>query len=291
MDIRFVNLNGSLTPYAQANLHINDLGLRRGYGVFDFFRVVRGIPLFLEDHLDRLEHSAQQADLELPFTHSELGRMMEEVLMANRFEPHQAMGLQIVVTGGYSEDGFTPLGKPNFMIVPLAVKPINPQLYESGIKLILHEHLREMPQAKSTAYLTAIKVGKRMRAQGGLEVLYHEGERVLECARSSLAIIRNNRLITAEREVLHGITRAQVIKVAQKLLPVELRDFSLSELYLADEVFITSSGKGVLAVSQIEDQTVGGGHCGPWTRRLMEAFGEHVETYLMNAVSGNVEAR
>ena len=280
MDIRFVNLNGALTPYAQASLHINDLGLRRGYGIFDSFRVVRGVPLFLEDHLTRLENSAQQADLTLPFTRAELSYMVQEVLRANHFEDLPTLSIQVIVTGGYTEDAYTPTGKPNFMIVPLEAKIYPAHFYDPGVKLILHEHLREMPAAKTTAYLTAVRVGKRMRAEGASEVLYFEGERVLECARSSLAIINNGVLITAEREVLYGVTRGRVLQVAQRLMPTELRDFTLKELYAADEVFITSTTRGVMAVSQIEDQPVGGGRCGPWTKRLMEAFKEHVETYL-----------
>jgi branched-subunit amino acid aminotransferase/4-amino-4-deoxychorismate lyase len=117
-----------------------------------------------------------------------------------------------------------------------------------------------------------------------------QGERVLECARSSLAIIKGGVLITTERDVLNGVTRAQVLQVAKNLMPLELRDFTLGELYNADELFITSTTRGVMAVRQIEDRAVGGGKRGPWTKRLGEAFEQHVERHLEKSAGEKVKS-
>lgn len=279
----YVNINGELTKAEDAKIHISDLGLRRGYGAFEFFRVLRGIPVFLEDHLARLEHSARLIELELPYDRTRLEGFVRELIAVNHLS--QA-GIQMILTGGYSEDAFTP-GEPNLILAPIELNPLAPALYEMGGKIILYQNVRELAHAKTTAYVTAVKLSKRVRAEGATEVVYHDGTYVTEGGRSSLCILKNGVLITAKERVLPGITRMHLLRLAEKLLPVEQRAFTLEELFAADEVILTGATREVMPITRIEERAVADGRVGPYAKVLMKAFREHVEAYLQ-AKAGKV---
>jgi len=274
--MNYVNINGELIENQQAKVHISDLGLRRGYGVFEFFRVLQGIPVFLEDHLTRFKNSSRAIDLELLYSRTQIEGFIHELISLNKLEN---AGIQLILTGGYSEDGFTP-GEPNLIISPIPLRSYSAEQFEKGLKIILHQHLREIPQAKTTAYLTAVKMGKRMKAEGAGEVVYHDGNYVSEAARSSLAFIKSGVLVTAKEGILPGITRLHVLRLGKELMPVEERAFTLDKLLGADEVLLTSSSKGVMPVTRIEDRPVADGKVGPYTKALMNAFKQHLEAYL-----------
>jgi len=274
--MKYANINGTVIEHAQATLHISDLGLRRGYGAFEFFRIVRGIPVFLEDHLDRLENTARMLELELPYSRPALEGFIHELIRLNEL---REAGIQMLLTGGYSPDAFTP-STPNLIIAPLEVKPPPPILYEQGGKIILHENVRELPQAKSTDYLVAVKLSKRARAEGATEVVYHDGQRVYEGGRSSLLIVKDGVLVTASEGVLPGITRKHLLEVARPIMPVVERPLTLEELFSADEVLLTGATRQVMPITQIEDRLVADGKVGPYSKALMQAFREHLEAYL-----------
>lgn len=274
--MEYVNLNGQLVRDTEAKIHVSDLGLRRGYGAFEFFRVLRGVPVFIEDHLERFVNSSQAIGLEVPYSRAELEGFIRELIRVNGF---QNAGIQLVLTGGYSEDIFTP-GHPNLIIAPIALREYPPALYRQGVKVITHRHVREIPEAKTIAYLTAVKLGPRMKAEGAAEVIYHDGKWVSEGARSSLGLVKEGVLITAKDGVLPGITRLHALRLAAQLMPVEQRAFTLEELYAADEVFITSSTRGVMPVTRIDDRPVADGRVGPRVSALVRAFEAHVEEYL-----------
>lgn len=274
--MKYASINGTIIEHDKASLHISDLGLRRGYAVFEFFRILRGIPVFLEDHLERFERSARLLELTPPFGREKLEGLIRELIELNNL---QEAGLQMLLTGGYSPDAFTP-GQPNLIIAPMAVTPPPAQLYQQGGKVILHQNLRELPEAKTTDYLVAVKLAKRVRAEGATEVIYHDGKTVYEGGRSSLLIIQQGTLITAQAGVLPGITRKHLLAVARPILPVQERPITLAELYSADEVLLTGATRQVMPITQVEDRRVGDGQVGPYSQQLMKAFQEHLEAYL-----------
>lgn len=272
---KYVILNGELVPEPDAKIHVSDLGLRRGYAVFEFFRVMRGIPLFFEDHLARFQRSAELLFLEPAWKVEKIQQFVFQLVEANGL---QEAGVQLVLTGGYSPDAFTPT-TPNLIITEAEVRPYPAEQYEQGVKVITHRNLRELPEAKTTDYLMAVRLIPRMRSLGAVEVLYHDGRRMLEGARSGLGIITaEGVLVTAGSSVLESITRRRLLGVARELLPIEERDIPLEEFFAAPEVFILSSTRGVMPVTQVDDRKVG--TVGPHTRRLMQAFRQHVEEYL-----------
>ncbi len=187
---RWALIDGQRVPHEGATVHVSDLGLRRGFAVFEMFRIEAGVPLFLEHHLVRLERSADTIGLPLPRALDAVASDVHALVEANAPDVNAA---QILLTGGPSSDGVTFL-HPTCIVTTmhLAPRPTAP----AGAALITERHTRELPDAKSTNYLTAMRLAGTMRAAGAIDVLYHDGTHVAECARSALAVIEGDTLVT-----------------------------------------------------------------------------------------------
>lgn len=265
---------------ADATVHVTDLGLRRGFAAFDFFRLAGGRPVFLEDHLDRFERTIRMLGLRLPVERERLRAHLFELIARNG---RSEAGLQLFLTGGYAEDGFTP-EHPNLIVVVTELAEQPPERYREGVKLILHRYQRDLPEAKTTNYSTGIRLIPTMKAAHAMDALYHDGARLLETTRSNLFVVdASGRLATPGRDVLEGVTRENVLRALEGEIPVELRDVDMGELPVLEEAFITSTTKGVMPVRQIGDTVIGDGSPGPVTGRVSELFAAHVQRYLAEA--------
>jgi len=247
-------------PVADASLNINDLALLRGYGVFDFFRVIDGRPIFLEDYLDRFENSMDGLGLTSGFSRSYLTDHIYELI---RLNSHPLLGIKMVCTGGYAQDGYTPASSNLFMLA----RPFTFYPYENGLKLMSVDHQRELFQVKSINYLTPISLLPKMKAIGADDVLYVKDGCITESSRSNIFMIKKGVLITPDHGMLLGVTRKQIIGFANEIMPVEVRQVSIEEVYSADEVFLTASTKRISPVVGIDDNTY---QSGAYTRLLFE---------------------
>ena len=263
-------VDGQYVPSDEATIPINDLALLRGYGIFDFLRTYRGKPLLLEEHIQRLQQSAEQIGLDLPWSRRELTNIVMQTLGKNNLPESN---IRMVVTGGSSPDFITPQGKPRLLVLvtPLAEQP--EWWYTDGVKIITIDSERNIPGAKSIDYIPATMALKAARRQDAIEAVYVDrAGYVLEGTTSNLFIFADNRLITPGRAILNGITRQVVLKLAEKILETEIRDIQANELYTAGEVFITGSNKEIVPVVKVDRTTIGNGKPGRHTKALMDAF-------------------
>ena len=272
----YYSVNGEIVPVAEARLGVNDLGLLRGYGVFDYFRVVRGTPLFIDDYLARFERSVNLLNLDLPLTLAELKRHVHDLVEANGASE---AGLRLLLTGGYSPDGFTP-AEPNLVVLEHPLKKPDAELYERGSNLTVHEYVRDIPEVKTTNYAVAIQQLPQQRAANAIDVLYHQNGQVSETSRSNVFVVKEGAVMTPGERILKGVTRKQVLYLARQRFEVLETEVTLDDVYSADEVFITSSVKGVMPIVKVGENVIGSGQPGDVVRQLMEAFEAHVEDYL-----------
>ena len=263
-------VDGRFVPSDEATVPINDLALLRGYGIFDFLKTYNGKPFFLKEHIARLQQSAAQIGLALPWSRQELIDIVRQTLDQNN---QSESNVRIVVTGGSSPDFITPQGKPRLLVL---VTPLTQQpqwWYTQGVKIITIESGRNFPAAKSIDYIAATVALQRARHQNAVEAVYIDREGyVLEGTTSNLFIISGDRLITPAREILNGITRQVVLELAKGSCEIEIRDIKTNELYSAAEVFITGSNKEIVPVIRIDDTVIGNGKPGERTKVLMRAF-------------------
>lgn len=271
---RWAILDGRRVPHEGATVHVSDLGLRRGFAVFEMFRVEEGAPLFLEAHLARLARSAEAVGLPLPRGAEGVAADVHALVDANALG---VAAVQVLLTGGLSDDGVTSR-QPTCVVTSMDVPPR--AAAPAGATLVTHRHTRELPEAKSTNYLTAMRLAAAIRTAGAIDVLYHDGVHATECARSALAIVIGDTLVTRREGVLESVSMTNLLALARERMRVEERAISLEELHAADEVLTTGSVRGVVPILAIDARPIGDGTVGPHARALFTAFAAHVAGYV-----------
>jgi len=265
-------VNGRFVAENHALVRVSDLGLLRAYGVFDFTRTYNRVPFRLMDHLERLEHSANAIELDLPWSRKELAMLVYKTLEKN---PRGERGIRIVVTGGESPDSFIPAGKPNLIIMAKPIHIYPKRFFSDGVKIITFLGKREIPEAKTVNYAQAIQALKRARQKGAEEALYSHNGVVSECMVCSFFAVKDSTIITAGKAVLDGITRKTILELVRGHVPVDYRFVRISEIPSIDEAFFTSSAHEIVPVVLIDETRIGDGKPGPITREVMRMFREY----------------
>ena len=269
-------VNGSFVPPTQAMLPLNDLGIVRGYGVFDLLRTYGKTPFRLRDHIHRLESSASQIGLGLPWSTEELEDVVLQTYARNDIPD---ASIRIVVTGGPSTNFMTPQGKPSLMVMVHPVAPYPASYYSQGSKAVSTLIERTMATVKSLNYIGAIMAMNDAEKTGAVEAIYLDAhDRLTEGTRANLFVVRGERLITPREGVLKGITRQVVMEIATNDFEVVEHPIHYHELSLIDEVFLTSTTKEILPVVQIDEHVIGTGKPGPKTQRIIELFNAYVQS-------------
>jgi D-alanine transaminase/branched-chain amino acid aminotransferase len=257
--------NTAWFPPDQVNVSIQDIGFLRGFGIFDFFRIMDGKPIFLSDHLDRLLASAQKMGIVHNYTKAHLANLILELASKS---VDKCLGVKMILTAGDSPNGFDVGPIANLYILPTVFSFLDPEL---GMKLMSLKYQREMADIKSLNYAFALRNWAEVKAKGFDDVIYyHNTFGVSESSRSNLFFVKNGIFYTPKSHILEGITRKHVIKLIQSNYSLELGDFSLEAFKDADEVFTTGSTKRVLPITQIDDQLIHSGKRGPYTQEIYE---------------------
>jgi D-alanine transaminase/branched-chain amino acid aminotransferase len=245
---RWAYVNSVFVKDESAVLQVRDLAIQRGYGVFDFFRVRNGKPVFLKDHLQRLRCSANSLRLGLPSA-EEMENIIIELIRRNGIV-HS--GIRITVTGGVSADNITP-GKPSIVLTVHDLALPGKESFNRGIRLMTHEYQRQLPTVKSIDYLMAIWLVPVLDEKGMDETLYHSAGRITECPRSNFfAVMKNGDILTPASGVLEGITRKKILQSGAGSFGIKEQDIFLKDLERIAEAFITSTTKGILPISRID---------------------------------------
>ena len=259
----------------KASISINDVGVLRGYSVFESLRTYNRRPFHLDLHLTRLYRSAILIEMDIPWSSEQIASVVREIIERNTYQ-HAA--IRLLITGGESEDGMLPSGEPLLVVLITPLDERDMVRFAKGCKLITTKLQRVSPEAKTANYIAAVRALKEAVRRSAADALFvNEREHVLEATRSNFFIFRGDTLITPRRGILLGITRNVVIELARRKFTIEERPILLEELTLADEAFITSSSKEITPVVQIDDLIIGDGKPGQRTYKLEQLFIEMVE--------------
>lgn len=274
-------INGEYLSEDGAYLPVRDLSIIRGYAAFDFLRTYGGHPFRLWKNIARLRRSCEILEIDLRWSDEEIYKIAMETLHRNQNEVESDVeyGFRFIVTGGISTNNITPDGEATLMIIVQPTNLFPSEYYEKGVKIIRSDIQRIFPNAKSTLYTSAIIAQKRAREQGAIEALYMDNENVLEGTTSNIFTFKGNTLITppTKDNILPGITRMTVLEMIEPHFELIERDLPYSELIKADEVFLTSSTKGVMPVVQVDEHTIGDGTVSEGTQQVMALFKELTE--------------
>lgn len=259
-------------------MSIMDLGMLRGFGIYEGITAFNGSPFHFGEHWERFQRSAEALGLTLPFTQQAAEDAIKEIVGIN--SPDTRANIRMVLTGGEALGGLEHVaGRETFYLTAEPAEPLPSECYEKGTSLITHEHQRFLPEYKTTNYITAVRLQPKRKEAKAIEILFVKDGEVLECATSNVCIVKDGTIIAPVDRILPGITRKVALQIARTAYPVKEQLVSVEELFSADEVFITSSFKDIVPVVEIDGRTIGSGMPGPITKDLIERFKEHTKTH------------
>jgi len=281
-----IYLNGDYVEKEDAKVSVFDHGLLYGDGVFEGIRLYDGCVFKLDEHLERLEHSAKAILLELPLSREELSEAVCETCRRNELRNGY---VRLVVTRGPGHLGLTPdgCGPSNVIIIADDIQLYPEEFYENGLKIISVPTRRinssALPPAiKSLNYLNNILAkieAKRVGFQEAL-MLNDKGE-VAECTGDNVFILSKGVLFTPPLDAgsLRGITRATVLDLADELeVPFREQALTRYDLWTADECFLTGTAAEVIPCVEVDHRPIGNGQPGEMTRRFITSFREKAKT-------------
>lgn len=263
----FASINNEIIPLSQAMLHINDLSVQRGYGIFDFLKVQDGHPYFLRDYLDRFYHSAKVMRLAVPLEREDLVKNIYRLIERNQLSES---GVKLILTGGYSPDGYSP-GEPNLVLTQHMLSLPGPEVIEQGVKIITYEYVRDIPEVKTINYTMGIWLMDIVKKQQAADVLYVKDGIVSEFPRSNFFIVaKDQTVMTAKSNVLKGVTRKNILTLAKSRYAAVETDITLQDVYGAAEAFITSTTKRIIPVTKVNETVIGTGKPGSVSLSLLQ---------------------
>jgi branched-chain amino acid aminotransferase len=281
-----ININGELFPRQKAVVSVFDSGFILGDGVWEGLRVHKGKIAFLNEHLDRLYEGAKALDMDVGVSREQLTQRLYDTLNANSMQ--EGVHIRLMVTRGIKatpyQDPRVTISAATIVIIP-EYKEALPETSERGIRLFTVHVRRGYPDVQDqklnshskinciTACIQAAKAG----ADEGLMLDPHGF--VATCNSTHFFIVRKGEVWTSTGDFcLGGITRGNVIRLCRESdIPVYQKNFSLTDVYGADEAFVTGTFAGLCPVREVDGRTIGSGERGAMVKRLQVAYLEMIE--------------
>lgn len=281
-----VYVNGALRPRAEAMVSVFDSGFLMGDGVWEGLRLYNGSVPFLDDHLDRLVQGAKALDLEIGMDRVALTKAIYETTRAN--EMGSGVHIRLMVTRGLKSTPFqgtsVNVGGATVVIAAEWKEPA-PEVYERGLRLFTVHVRRGRPDVQDPGWnshsklncVTASIQAQKAGADEGL-MLDPQGF-VATCNSTHFFVIRKGELWTSTgKYCLHGVTRGKVLELAREAgIVSRTHDFSLTQVYDADEAFCTGTYSGIIPVREVDGRAIGSGALpGPVTQQIQALYREAI---------------
>jgi branched-chain amino acid aminotransferase len=283
-----VMIDGRIVPPEQAVVSVFDRGFLYGDSVFETLRTYGGALFALDEHLARLQRSAERVLIPLPVP---LATLRAEILSAVAAHEGAECYVRLTLTRGIGQSlGLDPeLAQSPLRVVLVApLTPLGLEVYERGISVVTFRAERPsdapgVADAKIGNYLLAVLAMRAARAAGASEALLEDAAGcILEGSTSNVFAVFGRILLTppTSAAILPGITRAHVLAIAAEAgIAIEQRSLPKAELSRADEVFICSSIRELVPVVSVDGQRVGPGVPGPITGELLRRFRDAAQAH------------
>jgi len=280
-----ININGELKPRAEAVVSVFDSGFMLGDGVWEGLRVHGGRIGFLDRHLDRLFEGAKAIAMDIGLSREELTIRLYDTLDANRMS--DGVHIRLMVTRGLRS---TPYQDPRVIVsgatIVIAAEYKQPPegLHERGLKLFTVHVRRGDPAVQDQKINSHSKLNCILACIQAIEAGADEGLMldphgfVATCNSTHFFIVRNGEVWTSSgKYCLGGITRGLTLEIAREAgIPAVEKDFSLTDVYGADEAFVTGTFAGIVPVREVDGRKLTDSR-GPMVERLQKLYVERVE--------------
>ncbi len=283
-----IYVNGEHLPREEAKVSVFDSGFVLGDGVWEGLRVHCGRVAFLSAHLDRLYEGAKALDLDIGMNRAVLAAALNETLRVNGMTTDNGgdadkVHIRLMVTRGRKatpyQDPRVTIGPATVVIIPEYKAP-DATVATHGIRLFT-VHVRrgpadvQDPKLNSHSKLNCILACIQATRAGADEALMLDPQGfVATCNSTHFFIVRRGAVWTSSGDYcLGGITRSNLIGLCREhAIPVFERNFSLTDVYGAEESFVTGTFAGVAPVISVDGRTIGTGQRGPLTERLQSLY-------------------
>ncbi|MBP7826735.1 MAG: branched-chain-amino-acid transaminase [Verrucomicrobia bacterium] len=275
-----VYIDGKYYDEAKAKISVFDHGLLYGDGIFEGIRAYHGRVFKLQEHVDRLYHSAKALLLTIPMSPPEMMRAVVATCRKNRLRNGY---IRLVVTRGVGTLGLNPnrCKQGSVIIIAGQIQLYPEAYYRNGLAIVTVPTVRNLhsalnPAIKSLNYLNNI-LAKIEANNAGVEeaVMLNAEGYVAECTGDNLFIVRDDEVLTPPLAAgaLYGITRRVVMELAEEAgWRVREPNLTRYDLFNASECFLTGTGAEIVPVVKIDGRVIGSGKPGPVTRKLMERY-------------------
>lgn len=279
-----IYLDGQIVDEADAKISVFDHGLLYGDGVFEGIRLYQGNIFRLNEHLERLEHSARAIMLKLPLTREEIVKAVADTCRANNLKDAY---IRLVITRGVGDLGLAPwlCPKPTIFVIASKITLYPQEHYENGLSIVTVPTRRINPAAlpptiKSLNYLNNILGKIEARQFGALEaIMLNDQGYIAECTADNVFLVQKGTLLTpaASQGALKGVTRDTIFDIAGELgVPIKECDLTRYDAWCADECFLTGTGAEVIPVVKLDGREIGNGKPGAITQKVLAAFRRRV---------------
>ena len=279
-----IYLNDGLVDKAEAKVSVFDHGLLYGDGIFEGIRIYDGCVYKLDEHLERLEHSAKAIMLNLPKSRAAIADAVCETCRANNLRDGY---IRLIVTRGEGSLGLSinSCKTPQLIIIADTIQLYPEEFYRDGLKIITVPTRRCNPSAlpptvKSLNYLNNILAKIEAQHLGYHEaIMLNDQGYVAECTGDNVFVIQKGELITpaASAGALKGITRQTAIEIAEDL-GITWREANLTryDIWISDELFLTGTAAEIVPIVEVDARVIGSGKPGPITGQFLEKFRSRV---------------
>lgn len=239
--------------------------------IYEVLRVIEGVPMFVEKHMQRLENSASIMQKNLPFPSSEFINLIRKLIEINQvFEGNLKISIDYHESSSpiRSVIGFIPHHYPSV------------EDYRFGVKTITNQAKRTNPNAKVQNDNLRNEINKRIKEENAYEaILVHPDGYITEGSRSNLFFVKGNTIITSpDHQVLSGITRENVIELCKNQFPIVFEPLPLNDISTIDAAFITGTSPKVLPVKCIDDTFFVLPH--PIIENLLSGYNQLITSYI-----------
>lgn len=281
-----IYINGDLLPRSEAKISVFDSGFLLGDGVWEGIRLHNGKLVFGKEHLERLSDGAKALDIELGMSLSEIEAAVLDTTKANSMT--SGVHIRLILTRGLKKTPFqhpsANVGNSTLVIIP-EFKIASDESKTKGLRLFtVHVHRSypdiQDPKLNSLSKLNCIIACIQADKAGYDEALMLNPHGfVSTCNSTNFFIVKKNEVWTSTPNYcLNGVTRGNIIRLcSENNIPVYEKDFSLMEVYSADESFVTGTFAGVIPVKEVDGRVISKGKRGEITQKLQKLYSELIE--------------
>ncbi len=281
MSSQLVYLNGEYLPLNEAKISVLDRGFIFGDGVYEVIPAYGGKALRFEHHMQRLQNSLDAIRISNPLSNEQWQKIIDK-LISEKGSEDQYVYMHITRGVASRDHRFPDETKPTVFVMSNILHTVDPEIIKQGVHAVTLDDIRwQYCNIKAIALLPNILLRQQAVDKGAVEAILIRNGNMTEGAASNVFIVSDGTIKTPpkDQKLLPGITRDLVVELANThKMPIEEVAISEKEFLTADEIWLTSSTKEILAVTKINEQQVGNGKPGVVWKDMYQKYQDYKET-------------